>query len=249
MAERRWRGERRVRSEDRYKRIRQCRTANRFSVQEDDLVIGSSTISTIVIFGDNHSPEQVRYSPNSLSNRRKQQDRNPCIHEPSAERTSSSRMSSLCIIHRSLILVQSFVFPDPGTRSSFSSPTSPKPSIEPETSWRVSSESNGVSPYQENDSNTAQAQDMTLRYSPNATASPTAGFQEMYENRYKLLLEDNHFLQDSLKREQQAREDIAKLMREECGELSHQIKVYLEEKNLMQNQLYQAKADIQRLQK
>ncbi|EKX35366.1 hypothetical protein GUITHDRAFT_118487 [Guillardia theta CCMP2712] len=130
-------------------------------------------------------------------------------------------------------------------QSSFSSPISPTTSIESEKSWRVSGVPNGVA--KDIDAEALQSQDAKPRYSTTITSSPTAGVQEMYENRYKLLLDDNRFLQDSLKREQQAREEIAKLMREECGGLSHQIKMCMEEKRITENNLAEARLEIERL--
>ena len=48
--------------------------------------------------------------------------------------------------------------------------------------------------------------------------------KDLYEGRMKLLKEDNLMLRETLRREQQAREDIARLMREECGQLARRIK-------------------------
>lgn len=43
-------------------------------------------------------------------------------------------------------------------------------------------------------------------------------------HRLKLLQDDNAMLRDNIKREQQAREDIARLMREECGSMAARLR-------------------------
>lgn len=43
-------------------------------------------------------------------------------------------------------------------------------------------------------------------------------------HRMKLLQDDNAMLRDNIKREQQAREDIARLMREECGSMAARLR-------------------------
>jgi len=70
-----------------------------------------------------------------------------------------------------------------------------------------------------------QGEDGVPLYGPSSDLIIPGQFtKDLYEGRMKLLKDDNLMLRETLRREQQAREDIARLMREECAQLSRRIK-------------------------
>lgn len=71
--------------------------------------------------------------------------------------------------------------------------------------------------------------------------------RELYENRYKLLRDDNQMLRENLLREQQAREDIARLMREECAALAARVKEANEAKNAVEAKMETELEDVKTL--
>eukprot|EP00286_Rhodomonas_abbreviata_P004482 CAMPEP_0181332116 /NCGR_PEP_ID=MMETSP1101-20121128/24898_1 /TAXON_ID=46948 /ORGANISM="Rhodomonas abbreviata, Strain Caron Lab Isolate" /LENGTH=81 /DNA_ID=CAMNT_0023441691 /DNA_START=345 /DNA_END=587 /DNA_ORIENTATION=- len=69
--------------------------------------------------------------------------------------------------------------------------------------------------------------------------------KDLAEGRLKMLREDNQMLRETLRREQQAREDIAKLMREECGALARRVKDEYEARAAAQGDLDRATSEIE----
>jgi len=92
-----------------------------------------------------------------------------------------------------------------------------------------------------------RTQDEIPLFGPEMPGSDHGSMRELYENRYKLLRDDNQMLRENLRREQQAREDIARLMREECAELAKRVKEANEAKNAAEAKIETELQDVRTL--